>query len=373
MQEIRFQVGNSTIPYYLGHDCARDIVRQITHILPKVEKSLVIADQAVWHYHSNRFMAAFERGCEFSVMTIYSKEELKTLSTVEKIIQYAIGCGITANSALIAIGGGVVGNIAGLASALLFRGISFIEIPTTLLAMHDSVSSLKQGVNFCKLKNMVGTFYKPCAVFSDLLFLQTLPEKEIRSGMAELVKNILIFNDDMNEVKAFADVNANKAFPEKWLNLIQFGLMAKQRLLMADPYEKGTGLLFEYGHTVGHALELTFQDDITHGDAVAWGMRCAGLIAYKMGLMDQLSYRAHEKTLKEIGPLPDIKGLSAHSLMQKIKQDNKRGRLFNVHDDEYPFVLLRKPGVPVAAGSGIPLVAVNKNILEGALFDLANN
>ncbi len=158
-------------------------------------------------------------------------------------------------------------------------------MPTTLLAMHDSVTSMKQTVNCYGVKNLLGTFYRPTAILVDLSALNTLPTAHLRSGVFELVKNALVLGDPfLTRLKGLSP-RVPCSDPSVWLELIRLGVEAKRRLLLRDPYERESAIVFEYGHTIGHALELACHGALTHGECVAWGMLYAGSISSRLGFM----------------------------------------------------------------------------------------
>jgi len=371
MRQVSWSIGGETIPYFIGFDCADAIARKVAALSPAPDQLLVVADKVVWERHGSRFESAFESKLSYSLILMPSMEQAKTLATVEKIMAAAFGARATGNSVVIAMGGGIIGNTAGLAAALLFRGIRLVHLPTTLLAMHDSVTSLKQGVNYDGAKNLVGTYYRPDAILVDLFFLETLSVIEIRSGFAELVKNALILCGTFGEALEKLRGNPISINPRDWEPFIELGVTAKQRILRDDPHERGSALIFEYGHTVGHALELTFQDNLTHGDAIAWGMRCAGWIALEMGFMNDTMHHTHKTQLSMLGSLPRARAsFSIEEVLWRVGRDNKRGRMPSVTADEFPFVLLHEPGRVVSLSNGIPLTSVPRSVLNDALAEL---
>lgn len=370
MRQIPWSIGNEEIPYFIGHNCANSIVHKVATLSPPPEKVFIVVDEAVWSIHGQRFESAFENNLSFSTFLMSSLEAIKTLTTVEKIMMAAFNEGVTRNSVVLAMGGGIVGNTAGLAAALLFRGIRFVHVPTTFLSMHDSVTSLKQGVNCNGTKNLIGTYYRPEAIYADIHFLEDLPAEEIRSGFVELIKNVLISGHDLEEI---GGIRYNRCLTlAEWERVIELGVIAKQKGLHKDPFERSTALIFEYGHTIGHALELTYQDELSHGDAVAWGMHCAGLISLEMGFMNGKSYQNHEALLDLISPLPKVKNsFSTEKIISRVGLDNKRGISSTSGTDEFPFVLLHKIGQVVKHDyTGIPLVPVPKRVLINAINEL---
>lgn len=212
-------------------------------------------------------------------------EEQKTLTTIEKICRRLARARVERGDTLIACGGGVVGDITGFAAACYLRGIAFVQVPTTLLAMVDSSVGGKTGVDLPEGKNLVGAFHQPRFVLADLDFLKTLPEREILSGLAEVVKTAIIGDRDL-----FADL---KSLTNQGLNLERFDLklverciIFKKRIVQNDESERDARRLLNFGHTIGHALEtLGGYDRLKHGEALFWGMSASLDLSRRMGLL----------------------------------------------------------------------------------------
>lgn len=204
----------------------------------------------------------------------------KTLSTCEQIWKSMFGAQLDRRALVVNLGGGVVGDMGGFCAATYKRGIDFIQIPTTLLAMTDAAIGGKLAVDFQGFKNAVGVFRNPAAVFADPAFLQTLPERERRSGFAEVIKHALIGDPELwqsirQDINHLDDLN--------WEALLEASIAVKVRVVTEDPFEKGLRAVLNFGHTVGHAVESFFLEThtpLTHGEAVAIGMVCESWLAY---------------------------------------------------------------------------------------------
>ena len=193
------------------------------------------------------------------------------------------------NALLICIGGGVIGDLVGLAASLTLRGIDFIQIPTTLLSQVDSSVGGKTAINSIYGKNLIGTFYQPKIVIISLYFLRKLPEREIMSGYAEILKHTFIRN---KKKFLFLDKNLKKIFDidEKIISKIIYeSCKIKKSIIEKDPLEKNLRRMLNYGHTFGHAFEanLNYSKKLNHGEAVLLGMFCANNFAYKKNINDQ--------------------------------------------------------------------------------------
>ncbi len=190
MRTLAWQAGPHRIPFRIGCDFAEAVAGELAAL--DADMLFVVADAAAWRLHRERYEAILRRHAPVQVIPWTGGERDKSLRGVDRIVRQMLAGGATRQSVLVALGGGVVGNLTGLAAAMLFRGIRFVHVPTTLLAMHDSVTSLKQGVNIAGVKNIAGVFYPPTAILVDLRFLDTLPPAQVRSGLAELVKDALV-------------------------------------------------------------------------------------------------------------------------------------------------------------------------------------
>ena len=232
---------------------------------------------------------------------------------------------ISRRSVVIALGGGAVGNIAGLLAALLFRGIRLVHVPTTLLAMSDSVLSLKQAVNSELGKNHIGTFYPPVLVWNSLDLLTTLPPAEIQSALCEMIKNVLaICPERYTEISHQLRVDATYS-DEEITSFIELCVTAKTRVMRDDPYERGDGLVLEYGHTVGHALEILTRGTTSHGFAIGMGMRVAARVAVELGMLSRADEDCHEELLQRNGAPTQTADVDPRDVLRVVALDNKRG------------------------------------------------
>ncbi len=214
-------------------------------------------------------------------------ETYKTLDTIAKIYDTALENRLERSSTLISLGGGVIGDMTGFAAATWLRGVNFIQIPTSLLAMVDASIGGKTGVNHPQGKNLIGAFYQPKLVFIDPLVLKTLPEREFRAGMAEVIKYGVIWDHALfSELEAASALDQLSSLSEEKLsNMITRSCQAKIDVVSQDEKEAGLRAILNYGHTIGHAVEsLTGYSQINHGEAVGIGMVAAGKMATLLDL-----------------------------------------------------------------------------------------
>ena len=262
-----------------------------------------------------------------SSFTFTAGEDNKNLTTVYKLYEKLIKEKFERNDVILAVGGGVVGDLAGFCAATYLRGIRFAQIPTTLLAMSDSSVGGKTGVDFLSYKNMVGAFHQPKLVYMNVNTLISLPEREYLSGMAEVIKYGYIYD------KEFIDYlrdNANKVLDKDYSTLeyiIYHSCRIKKEVVEKDPLEDGLRAILNYGHTIGHAVEKLMEFKLLHGECVALGMMSAARIALSRGLISEkefsdmkdilVSFKLHRKiNLSEIA-------FSKEDILSATKSDKK--------------------------------------------------
>ncbi len=224
--------------------------------------------------------------------TITAGEQAKSFAMVEQLCAWLLERGLNRNSIIIAVGGGVVGDLAGFCASIIVRGVSYIQVPTTLLAQVDSSVGGKTGINMSQGKNLVGSFYQPAAVIADLDALKTLPERELLAGYAEIVKYGLI-----RDVVFFEWLEENgqqvlQLNPDMLSYAIEASLKSKAQIVQSDEREQGQRALLNFGHTFGHALETAagYDGRLLHGEAVAIGICMAYDLSVRMGLCPAEDY-----------------------------------------------------------------------------------
>lgn len=276
-----------------------------------------------------------------SSFTIEAGESSKNLNSVSQVYNKLIEDKFDRNDIIIALGGGVVGDLAGFAAATYLRGIDFIQVPTTLLAMADSSIGGKTGVDFMAYKNMVGAFHQPKLVYMNLSTLKSLPEREFNSGMSEIIKHGLIkdaefykwLKDNMNEVKSL-NYEALK-------QMVIRSCKVKKDVVEADPKEKGERALLNFGHTIGHAIEKLYDFKLLHGECVAIGMVAAAYISCKRSFLSESDLEDISKTIMSYGLPVKISGLSPEEIYTVTKLDKK------MESDKIKYVYLEKIGKAV--------------------------
>jgi 3-dehydroquinate synthase len=274
-------------------------------------------------------------------------ETSKTLATVERLGEKLAKAGADRNSGVIAFGGGVVGDVAGLLASLYMRGVDVIQIPTTLVAQVDASIGGKTGVNLRAGKNLLGTFHQPRAVLIDPEVLSSLPEREFRSGLYEALKCGVIGKPELFrqfEENKSAILKRDTAALER---LITDSVELKAAVVSADERENGLRRVLNLGHTIGHALEAeTGYRSLLHGEAVAWGMVAATNIALSMGRTDSVTAGRITDAVLGLGHLPRV-GVDSRKILGRLKND-KKTRNGVVH-----FILPRQVG-KVDVVEGVP-------------------
>lgn len=294
------------------------------------QKVFVITDKNVWKIYGSIIDKAIEDiGIEYFIEIIKPGEESKCISTVEAIINQLAKKNIGKGDLIIAIGGGVVGDLSGFISSVYMRGIDFINVPTTLLSQVDSSIGGKTGVNLDFGKNLVGTFYQPKMVVIDTDFLESLSGRVYRDGMAEVIKYALIRDRKLFEILFKNDINSIKNEME---SVIAMCCSIKRDVVQNDEFDKGERMILNFGHTLGHAIESYYSyNKYTHGEAVAIGMSRIVHILYKNNMIGYKIYENVISLIKKYGlPIYD-ENIENLDLLRHIYNDKKNmGEYLNV-------------------------------------------
>ncbi|MCG9891721.1 MAG: 3-dehydroquinate synthase [Thermosynechococcaceae cyanobacterium MS004] len=252
------------------------------------KKVLVVSNPTIWkHYGPTVVTSLAQAGFDVAHCILPAGERYKTLRSLEKIFDSALAHRLERSSTMIALGGGVVGDMTGFAAASWLRGIAVVQVPTTLLAMVDASIGGKTGVNHPQGKNLIGAFHQPRLVLIDPETLHTLPTREFRAGMAEVIKYGVIWDAELFEQLEAADqIDRHRAFtPALLLDMLRRSCQAKVDVVSQDEKESGLRAILNYGHTIGHAIEsLTQYRTFNHGEGVGLGMIAVGDIAARLKL-----------------------------------------------------------------------------------------
>lgn len=333
----------------------------IDDVLPQ-KRVIILTDDNVAQHHLPTLVQSLERhGIQHHHLIIPPGEASKSFATLELLLQHLLTLKPERKTTLIALGGGVIGDLTGFAASILLRGVPFIQIPTTLLAQVDSSVGGKTGINTPQGKNLIGSFYQPRLVLADVATLSTLPKRELLAGYAEVVKYGLINHEAFfswleRQERALVD----NAKPELLMTAVLESCEAKAAIVAKDEKEQDVRALLNLGHTFGHALEAEtgFGDTLLHGEGVAIGMVMAFDLSVQLGLCDELDARRVKHHLALVGlptsPLDIRKEWDIARLMAHFYQDKK------VSDGALTFILTR----------GIGKAFISKDVDESELGEL---
>ncbi|HDK7159173.1 3-dehydroquinate synthase [Clostridium botulinum] len=311
-------------PIYLGCNIWRESLLEKMMDL-NTDKFFLITDDVVYNLFGKELLEYMNRKVSVKLIKLPSGEKHKNIKVFNDLMENLFDNNVTKSSILISLGGGVVGNITGLAAALAFRGIRFFHIPTTFMSQTDSILSRKQGINSFYGKNMIGSYYTPLFNFIDTSFLTFDSERFIRGSFVETVKNGFIYNADfLNKLKSVIknDFNVNQ---EGIFNLVKMSIESKLPIMKADPTEKGLAMILEYGHTVGHAIEKLSYGKLSHGESVSIGMMVAARVSEKLGYLSKQDVKEHLDILSALKtPTKIPSNIKISDIINRIKLDNKK-------------------------------------------------
>ena len=344
-ETVRVELGPRSYDVLVGADLLGEVGQLLAPLLPG-RSAVVTTDRAVADLYLDAVLRALrEAGFACSHLTVDAGECSKDLTTLGSVLEDILGRRIERTTALVALGGGVVGDLTGFAASILLRGVPFVQIPTTLLAQVDSGVGGKTGVNSSHGKNLIGTFYQPRLVLADVATLGTLPPRELRAGYAEVAKYGLIDDPaffEWLERNGPALVGGDR---DLLRSAVAHSCRAKARIVAADERESGSRALLNLGHTFAHALEAEagYDGSLLHGEAVAYGIVLAHRLSATLGLCsedDAERVAAHFRTVglpSEAGALPALRW-DASALIERMERDKK------VRDGRMTLVLTRGIG-----------------------------
>lgn len=363
---ITWDPGGQPIPFVLGCKCLPELSRMLKSLAP--DRILVLTEASLARKLGLTLRQGLPSTIPSSIVSIPPGEKGKNLATLETLVRQALAGGLTRQSVVLAFGGGLICNIAGMLAGGLFRGVRLVHLPTTLLAMHDTVTSLKQAVNVGGYKNLFGLYLRPAGILCDVQFCETLPPEAMQAALIEIVKNALILGEPFIERAREICSKPLLPTPEFCTSVVEAGVAAKRSLMMKDPFERQGAIVFEYGHTVGHAIESAGLK-LNHGQCVYWGMRAAAEVAVLMGEMSPKSYQQHRDLLQLVEPVAAPREKPPlRQLMDSVAMDNKRGHIPPKRQC-LPMVILKGIARPVRT-DGVPLINVPISKLAKAISAL---
>jgi 3-dehydroquinate synthetase len=326
MKTLQYDIGGGrSRPIYIG----RNILDRLAECAAQLnaDRFFIVTDDNVAQAFLEPVMAELSKVAPTQAFGFPAGEQSKTLPTLESLGAKILDARATKSSVIVCLGGGVVGNLGGLLAALLFRGIRFFHIPTTMVAQIDSSIGQKQAVNYKKGKNLFGQYYPPEFVFIDFAFLRHLPERQVRAGLAESVKHGLC------QEETFFEFIGSRAPDFSWDDIEYISahtIELKLELLLIDPYEGKLDPQLELGHTIGHALEIRKNGQLLHGEAIAIGMTVEAKISAALGFMSPELARRIEAIFQKIGlPTRIPPEISIDEILETLTFDNKRRTAIN--------------------------------------------
>jgi 3-dehydroquinate synthase len=305
-------------------------VGELARQLAPAHRYALITDSAVQPLYAGRVEGQFDKGT-LEVLTIPPGESNKTRETWSRLTDQLLAKGLGRDSAVIALGGGVVGDLAGFVAATFMRGIPVVQVPTTLVAMVDAAIGGKTAVDTPAGKNLVGAFHSPAAVLVDPHLLATLPLRELRAGFAEVVKYGVIADEPyLREVAEGVSKQLSAprdSMGDSMLSLIVRSVEIKADIVSRDQREDGLRKVLNFGHTIGHAVELVSGFSLLHGEAVAIGMALESRLAERIGLAQSGTAETVSSALQEAGlPIALPAGFEGDAVIEAMRSD-KKGRL----------------------------------------------
>jgi len=328
--EVNVALGERSYDITISDGLLAHAGRSISPLLTRPVTAIITDENVARHHLKTLSDSLAEEGIKHSCIVLPAGESTKSYSHLATVCDDILAAGIERNDRIIALGGGVIGDLAGFAASIVRRGIDFIQIPTSLLAQVDSSVGGKTGINSSHGKNLIGAFHQPVAVLADISVLNTLPARELAAGYAEVAKYGLLGDAGFF---SWLEENAPRIFagdPQARVHAIRTSCEAKAAIVARDEREAGDRALLNLGHTFGHALESAtgYGDNLLHGEGVAIGMAQAFRFSERLGICKPGAAARMEKHLKSVGLPTDVSRIREHlpgarQLVEIMRQDKK--------------------------------------------------
>ncbi len=333
-EEIMVRSSNLTYRVLIENGALRDLGKSVRLLIPS-GRAMLVSDSNVFSLYGETALKALKsEKWEVTAFEVPPGEQSKNLAVVSRLYDAAVDAGLDRNSPVIALGGGMIGDLAGFAASTYMRGVPLVMVPTSLLAQVDSSVGGKVAVNHPRGKNLIGTIYPPRLVIIDPGLLGSLPERQLLAGLAEVIKYGIIEN---KEFFLWLEENLDRLLrgdSARLARAVGESIRAKARVVEADEHERDYRRVLNFGHTIGHALEAaTGYSHYLHGEAVLAGMAAAVRIAIAGNLIDSASSERIYALLNKTGFKKPPSGLTAEKIIDKLKHDKKR------RDSDLIFVL----------------------------------
>lgn len=379
-KNVNIELGRISHRYsiQIGHDLLQNSGNWATESLSaETQKIVIISNPKVFKLYGEIVLKTLENaGFVVFVWLMKDGEKYKNLGSLEAALAFFSKKKLTRNDAVIALGGGVVGDLTGFAASVYLRGISFLQIPTTLLSMIDSSVGGKTGVNSSFGKNLIGTFYQPNGVLIDVSTLKTLPKRELTAGFCEAVKHGAISNEKLfkqtaeflqkYKIEKYKKLFHNEKFARELEDLIRSQVSFKAEIVFNDEREDIRRIdaksrkILNFGHTLGHALEkVTNYKYFKHGEAVGYGILFAATLSKKLDILDKLELKSLNDVLCKVGGLPKTRNIDLDKVIEAFSFDKKST------GNTLQWILLSGIGKPVIVSSNeIPWSAIEESLIE---------
>lgn len=364
MHKINVKTKDAKYPIFIGNGSIKLLGKQIRFICPKTKKVALILDKNIPKEYKKRIKEQLKNYYVYTKEFLPS-ENLKSFKHINFLVENLLEKNFNRNDTIIAAGGGVIGDFAGFVSSILKRGLNFINLPSTLLSQVDSSIGGKTGINSKKGKNLIGTFYQPKLVITEISLLKSLPRRELVCGFAEILKYSLIRDQSFFK---WLQKNSKDILKGKKLNIIEHAIVNscknKIHFVSADEKETGKRMLLNFGHTFGHAIEAAsnFSKKINHGEAVLIGM----LLATKLSVRKKI---CSNSTLQQINEIYEVNKLPWALSKYFKKKDFKKIVNYMINDkknndDKINLILLKRIGKTTRPGDIKMSLGQMKNIIK---------
>jgi 3-dehydroquinate synthase len=351
MAQVRVDLGERSYSIHIGSGLLAEVGPLLRETAPQAARALLIADSHTGPLYGEQVLASLRSaGTEAFLATVPAGEQSKSLRTAESLYERCLDAALERSSVIVALGGGVIGDLAGFVAATYLRGLPFVQVPTSLLAQVDSAVGGKVAVDLARGKNLVGAFHQPRLVVADVAALRSLPAREVAAGLAEVVKHAVIRD---GAFLTFLEENAGPIAslePALLEQLVARNCAIKAAVVGADETETRLRAILNFGHTAGHAIEALRWESLRHGECVAIGMVVASQLAAAAGVLQDPELPGRVRRLLERLGLPTQLPVTPAELLPVLYRDKK------VEGGKLRWVLPVRPGEVVVRPVGDDLV-----------------
>ena len=354
---IKVNLNNNSYPIVIGKNILNNTGPEIKRIIPKANKFLLITDKNIPKSYIRSILSSIKSNNKY-VFTLSAGEKSKNMNFTNSILKKLFKYNFNRDDCVIALGGGVIGDLSGFASSIFKRGVNFVQIPTTLLAQVDSSIGGKTGINSSEGKNMIGTFYQPKLVLIDPITLKSLPHRHLIAGYAEILKYALIMN---KKFFSWLEKNSDSIINLTDINLLMHAIKesckSKAIVVQKDEKEKNLRAILNFGHTFAHAFEAVkkYSNDLIHGEAVLYGMMIASSLSVNMKMLNINEHQRIKHLYRRLNINYKIKNIFKKKDINKIFNYMKHDK--KISGSKINLILLNKIGKAKIVPSDL-----NKNI-----------